>query len=99
VQAAIDGEGHEFRVMYPSFVATAEAEGQKAALASFRNAMAVEQVHHDLYTRAFEAVRGGKDLEQAQIWVCPVCGDTFVGELPDTCPVCGAKREKFVEVK
>src|SRR5512136_468183 len=54
LQAAIDGEGHEFRVMYPGFVATAEAEGQKAALASFRNAMAVEGVHHDLYTQALE---------------------------------------------
>jgi rubrerythrin len=99
LQAAIDGEGYEFRTMYPAFVAAAEAEGQKAALASFRNAMAVEQVHHGLYTQALEAVKAGKDLSGAGIWVCPVCGDTFVGEAPATCPVCGAMREKFMEIK
>ncbi|HNX51157.1 MAG TPA: rubrerythrin family protein [Thermoanaerobaculaceae bacterium] len=99
LQAAIDGEGHEFRVMYPAFVATAEAEGNKPALTSFRFAMAVEGVHHDLYTQALRSLEAGHDLANAKIWVCPVCGDTFVGEVPEKCPVCGAPREKFMEVK
>jgi rubrerythrin len=99
LEAAIEGEGYEFRTMYPAFVAAAEAEGNKPALASFRNALAVEEVHHGLYSNALEAVKAGHDLTGAKIWVCPVCGDTFVGEAPDTCPVCGAKREKFIEIK
>jgi rubrerythrin len=98
LQAAIEGEGYEFRTMYPAFVAEAEAEGNKGALISFRNAMAVEQVHHDLYGKALEAVKAGKDLTGAPIWVCPVCGDTFVGEAPDICPVCGAKHATFIAV-
>jgi rubrerythrin len=99
LEAAIAGEGHEFRVMYPEFVATAEAEGNKPALSSFRFAMAVEAVHHNLYTLALESLKAGRDLAEAKIWVCPVCGDTFVGSLPEKCPVCGAPREKLLEVK
>lgn len=98
LEAAIAGEGHEFQNMYPGFVAQAEAEGNKPAVISFRNAMAVEEVHHGLYQKALAAVKAGHDLAEAKIWVCPVCGDTFVGEAPDTCPVCGAKRAAFLEI-
>lgn len=99
LEAAIAGEGHEFRVMYPEFVTTAEAEGNKPALTSFRFALAVEEVHHNLYAQALQAIKAGTDLAEAKIWVCPVCGDTFVGSAPDKCPICGAPREKFLEVK
>ena len=29
---------------------------------------------------------------------CTICGYTAQGEAPDVCPVCGAKKEKFIEV-
>lgn len=98
LQAAIDGEGYEFREMYPKFVQEAEAEGNKGALISFRNALAVEKTHHDLYSKAMEALDGGNDLPAAVIYVCDVCGHTAVGEAPDKCPVCGAAKSKFKEV-
>lgn len=98
LQAAIEGEEYEFTEMYPKFVQEAEAEGQKGALNSFRNAMAVEKTHHSLYSEAMEALNGGKDLEPAAIYVCDVCGHTAVGEAPDKCPVCGAPKSKFKEV-
>jgi hypothetical protein len=44
----MDGEGYEFKEMYPAFIKEAEAEGNKRALISFRNAMAVEEIHHSL---------------------------------------------------
>ena len=74
LEAAMAGEGHEFRAMYPEFVATAEAEGNKQALTSFRFAMAVEEVHFNLYTEALEALKAGHDLAESKVWVCPVCG-------------------------
>ena len=98
LQAAIEGEGHEFREMYPAFIKEAEAEGNKAALVSFRNANAVEEIHHCLYTEALETLTAGKDLPAAAIHVCEVCGNTVVGEVPDKCPVCGAAKSKFKEV-
>jgi len=99
LEAAIDGEGHEFREMYPQFVAEADAEGNAQAATSFRNAMAVEEIHHGLYTKALEAVSAGSDLAPSAIFVCGVCGNTVLGEAPDKCPVCGAPRARFAEVK
>ena len=99
LQAAIDGEGYEFQQMYPEFVKAAEAEGNKGAVMSFKNAMAVEQTHHKLYSDALASLKAGKDLPAASMHVCQVCGHTAVGGAPDKCPVCGATREKFVEVK
>ncbi len=97
LKAAIAGEGYEFTKMYPEFIAVAEEEGNKPALASFRNANAVEKVHHQLYTAALQAVEEGKDLAAAEIHVCPVCG--FTGsDVPDRCPVCGTPKARFVNI-
>jgi rubrerythrin len=95
LQAAIEGEGHEFKEMYPAFIKEAEAEGNKAALISFRNANAVEKTHYDLYSKALEALEAAQDLTPASIYVCDVCGHTHVGGAPDRCPVCGAPKTKF----
>ena len=79
LQAAIEGEGHEFKEMYPDFIKEAEAEGNKAAVISFRNANAVEKIHHELYSKALETLKAGKDLPPASIHVCDVCGNTRRG--------------------
>jgi len=99
LQAAIDGEGAEFQTMYPQFVAEAEAEGNKAAVMSFKNAMAVEEIHHGLYSDALEAHNAGNDLPAASIFVCDICGNTVLGEAPDKCPICGAPKSRFTEVQ
>jgi rubrerythrin len=99
LKAAIAGEGHEFREMYPTFIADAEIEKATAALISFKNAMAVEKTHHDLYAEALASLEGGRDVESAAIYVCQVCGHTHVGGAPDRCPVCGAAKDKFTEVR
>ena len=65
LEEAIAGEGHEFTEMYPPFVAAAVEEGNKKAEISFKNAMAVEKTHHDLYTGALAAVKAGGDLPAA----------------------------------
>ena len=98
LQAAIDGEGHEFKDMYPKFVKEAEAEGNQAALISFKNAMAVEEIHHGLYGGALETLQAGKDLPETKIFVCDICGNTVNGEAPDKCPICGVPKQKFSEV-
>ena len=96
--AAIAGEGAEFKQMYPKFVAEAETEGNKAAVTSFKYAMAVEEVHHGLYTEALKALHVGKDLQSAPMFVCGVCGFTVAGEAPDKCPICGAPKKSFTEI-
>ena len=99
LQAAIDGEAHEFKDMYPRFLEEAEKEGNKAAMTTFGYALEVEKIHHGLYQRALESFKEGKDLPAGPMYVCPVCGDTEVGQLPDKCPVCGVPGTRFAEVK
>jgi rubrerythrin len=96
--AAIEGEGFEFQQMYPKFVKEAEDEDNKPAVFSFKNALAVEEIHHGLYSKALEAVKAGNDLPETKLFVCSVCGNTVEGEAPDTCPVCGVPGEKYFEV-
>jgi len=98
LQAAVEGESHEFKTMYPEFSKEAQAEGNKAALASFQNAMAVEEVHAGLYSEAAKVLAEGGDMPDKTIYVCAICGNTIIGEAPDTCPVCGAGKGKFEAV-
>jgi len=97
LQTAIEGEGFEFKEMYPKFLSEAEAEENKPAVFSFKHALAVEEIHHGLYSIALEAVKSGSDLPETKLYICSVCGNTIEGSVPDKCPVCGASREQFEE--
>jgi rubrerythrin len=99
LQQAIQGENFEFMQMYPGYVEQARQEDNKPALVSFKNAMAVEQVHHSLYLEALNSVKAEKDMPTARVFVCSVCGNTVLDEAPDKCPVCGASKDKFNEIK
>ena len=98
LREAIEGEGHEFKEMYPGFLDEAEKEGNKPAVFSIKNALAVEEIHHGLYDEAFNAVKSGSDLPEAKIYVCQVCGNTVYNDVPDKCPICGAVKDKFTEI-
>ncbi len=98
LKGAMAGEKHEFTDMYPGFIKTAEKEGNKKAVNSMSNAMDVEKIHYDLFAQALKAIESGKDLESLEIYVCPVCGHTEIGEAPDRCPICNVKKEKYMKV-
>lgn len=95
LKAAIAGETHEFKQMYPEMIKTAEAEGNKSATRTFTFANEVEKVHAALYQKALDNL---KTLEDADYYVCSVCGYTCENEPPDSCPVCKAKSKAFFKV-
>ena len=95
LRAAIEGETYEFTTMYPPMLAQAQAEGHRARV-MFGFAVKAEAVHAELYQRALEAVEQGKDLAEAQFYLCPVCGHIEFGAPPESCPICGAKKDKFI---
>jgi rubrerythrin len=97
LNAAIEGETHEFNEMYPPMLEQAEAEGHKAKR-MFGYAVQAEEVHAHLYTLALEAVERGEDLAEMNFYLCPICGHIEFGEPPETCPICGAKAKAFVQV-
>ena len=94
---AIAGETYEATEMYPPMVEQAKAEQHRA-----RNmlawAVSAEAVHAKLYKLALEAVQQGKDLSETRFYLCPICGDIELVNPTETCPICGAKGEKFVQV-
>jgi rubrerythrin len=96
LKAAMGGENYEVDEMYPAFEAVAELQGEKAAARSDRWAMEAEKVHAGLYKDALGAVEAGKDAELGPVYVCSNCGWTGVGEPPDECPLCKAKKDKFM---
>ena len=98
IQAAIEGEHHEFSSMYPEFIEAAKNEGNKDAERTFNYANEVEKVHHNLYSAALEAIENGKDLEKTDVYICPICGYTHEGDPPDNCPVCGAAKKVFKQI-
>ncbi len=95
LKVAVEGETHEFKHMYPEMIADAKEEGNKTAERSFIFANEVEQVHAELYQNALDNL---DSLEEADYYVCSVCGMTVEDEAPDTCPVCSAKKSAFFKV-
>ena len=95
LQAAIDGETFETEKMYPPMLKQAEKEGHKAKR-MFKYAVEAEEVHAQLYGKALEAVKEGKDLD-TDFFLCPVCGHIEFGQAPEKCPICGAKGEKYIK--
>ncbi len=95
LKAAIEGETHEFKSMYPDMIKTANAEGDKTAERSFTYANKVEEVHAGLYQKALDSL---ETAEGVDYYVCSVCGYTCENEPPDQCPVCNSKPKAFSKV-
>ncbi|RQW87339.1 MAG: rubrerythrin family protein [Geobacter sp.] len=96
LQAAIAGETHEFKSMYPQMITEAEQEGNTQALRSFKFANEVEKVHAGLYTNALETL--GQKGEVFDYFVCTICGHTVEKAAPEKCVVCGAGSKAFFQV-
>jgi len=98
LETAISGETFEFRSMYPEYLKTAQEENDKQAVWSFDVANKVEQIHANLYGKAVEALKSGKELAKINYYICSVCGNTVENAAPEKCPICGAPRNKFYKV-
>lgn len=95
LQGAINGELHEVEQMYPVYLETARYQKESGAERAFHYALEAEKIHVRLFQEAQDMAKQGKDIDINDIHICPVCGYTETGEVPDVCPVCGAKKEVF----
>jgi len=92
---SIEGELFEINEMYPAYKATAVHQEEKGAERSFHYAVSAEAIHAAMFQEAKQAIDAGRDLELGPVHICEVCGYTVEGEVPDRCPVCQAKGNKF----
>ncbi|MFW6132747.1 MAG: rubrerythrin family protein [Planctomycetota bacterium] len=96
LQGGIDGETFEINEMYPAYLAVAEMQEESAAVRSMNYALSAEKIHAAMFTKAKQAVDGGNDVELGPVQICTVCGHTLEGEAPDVCPICQAKKDKYL---
>lgn len=94
LQGAIDGETFEYTEMYPPMEEQASEEGHKGKT-MFKFALGAEKVHAEIYAKALEAVKNGKDMDVSDFYLCTVCGYIELGEAPEKCPICNAKTKAF----
>ncbi len=91
LEAAIEGETHEFTKMYPEIAGTAEKEGFKEIAEQVR-AIAQAEVHHaERYTALLNEVKANTVFKKSKPvrWMCRECGLIHVGEEPpELCPSC-----------
>lgn len=97
LNAAVEGEHYEFTEMYPDFIATAAAENQDKAKKSFEFANEAEKVHGKTFAALKETVAAGKDMEDGEISLCPICGWVGTGDAPERCPICNAAAKVFIK--
>lgn len=102
LQAAIDGETHEFESMYPEFLKVAEEEGETAAAQYFRTVLEVEKHHAEMFQDLKRRLEHNELLEAHESigWKCRVCGYIHEGTTPpQTCPLCLHPAKFYEPVK
>lgn len=97
LEGAKGGENFEVDEMYPAYDAVAKVQGEKEAEKSIHYAIEAEKIHAVMYDDAKKSAEGKKDIPTSNVYVCPVCGHTVIGEPHDDCPVCKLKKEKYIK--
>jgi rubrerythrin len=96
LQAAFEGESFEIDEMYPAYEQVAQLQANRQALRSIHYALKAERDHKRMYAEAREQAVKGDDIADQPVSVCLVCGHTVIGEVPDRCPVCAARKDQYV---
>ncbi len=94
LQESFESETQVADVIYDEFIKEATEAGNQSAVLVFSQARDVEEVHAKLYK---EAMNHMMEERETRYFICKVCGYISDGILPDSCPVCSAGKEQFVE--
>lgn len=96
LKESFQSETHVAGVAYDNFMEIAEEASDIPASTLFSNARDVEDGHAKLYKHAINHLIGERETTY---YVCQVCGYVSDGVLPETCPVCSAPKDQFVEFR
>lgn len=97
LQTGIDGETFEVEEMYPAYDAIATLQGEKNAEKSILYAIEAEKIHAQMYSDAKKEVERNKDIDISDVYICPVCGYTCIGDPPEKCPVFNVPKSRFIK--
>jgi rubrerythrin len=95
LNAAFERENMAHIKAYPQLLKDANEEDEQELVRVFGQSRDVEKSHLKLYEKALQHMLAEKP---AEYHICPVCGYIADGDVPEECPVCGAKGEMFQKV-
>ncbi|MCF6282659.1 MAG: rubrerythrin family protein [Candidatus Polarisedimenticolaceae bacterium] len=91
LQAAAEGEEHEWMVLYPKFAEVAEEEGFNDVAAAFKAISIAEKQHGKRYSDLANNLKAGRVFKRGDkvTWLCRNCGFLHEAtEAPKLCPAC-----------
>ena len=92
LERAFSTETYALEEAYPKLIREAEEEGEKKAAVIFSQARDVEEMLAALYKKAMSDVMAERTSDYH---VCTICGYITDSGVPDACPICHARPEKF----
>ena len=98
LQTAADGEGYEWKEMYPSFAKTAREEGFDDIAFLFEKVAAIEKEHEERYKKLLKNIEDKIVFSRDGdcVWQCSNCGHIIIGpDAPEVCPVCNHPQAYF----
>ncbi|MCF7809304.1 MAG: rubrerythrin family protein [Candidatus Marinimicrobia bacterium] len=101
LNAAAEGEEHEWSTLYPEFAQVAREEGFNAVAAAFEAICIAEKQHEKRYRDLAKNLEEGKVFKRngKVVWRCLNCGYLHEGdEAPKSCPACLHGREYFEQL-
>jgi rubrerythrin len=98
LQAAISGESHERKTMYPEFIHQARQDRNVPAIVTFEQAMRTEEEHAKFFEEALRDLDKLKGSGPRTYYVCTVCGYTTTDLNFEKCLNCFKPKDRYKAV-
>ena len=98
LEAAISGESHEWKTMYPNFVREARQDRAVAGIVTFEQALKTEEQHEKLFEEALRDLDKLKGSGPRTYYVCSVCGYTTTDLNFEKCLNCFKPKDNYQPV-
>ena len=98
LQAAISGESHEQKSMYPEFILQARQDRSVPAIVTFEQAMRTEEEHAKFFEEALRDLDKLKGSGPRTYYVCTVCGYTTMDLNFEKCMNCFKPKDRYKPV-
>lgn len=101
LNSGIEGEGYEWKEMYPRMAAEAREEGFIGIAEEFEKVAEIEKSHYNKYQQVLSQLENGTlfKAENSVAWRCSNCGYIHLGtDAPTVCPVCKHTQGYFTKL-